>query len=123
MIDQISPVDSHQLDPAELTALRDNLEKHRLFRLDQLREITLTTNPRGGRASPQDAAAHAEVCHQLAAAARMVLAETDAALLRMNNGQYGRCDRCGSAIEIQRLRIHPPTRYCMRCHYTMETQH
>jgi RNA polymerase-binding transcription factor DksA len=123
VIDQISSIDSHRLDAAELTALRGSLEKHRLFRQNQLREISLTTKSRGVRASLQDAAAHAEIRHRLTADARMVLAEIDAALVRMNDGQYGRCDRCGSSIEIQRLRIHPQTRYCMRCHYAMETPH
>jgi RNA polymerase-binding transcription factor DksA len=120
--DQIYAVDNQRPDSAELTALQGSLEKHRLFRLDQLSEIALTTKSRGGRAGSQYAVAHAEVCHQLAATALMVLAETDAALLRIEAGQYGRCDRCGSTIEIQRLRIHPQTRYCMRCHHALETQ-
>jgi DnaK suppressor protein len=121
VIDQISSVENHRLDPAELAALRDSLEKHRLFRRDQLREIALTTTSRGDRASPEDAVAQTEIRHQLATTARMVLAEIDAAVLRMDNSEYGKCDRCGDPLAIQRLRIHPQTRYCMRCQYAMET--
>lgn len=85
-----------------------------------MREIALTTTSRGDRASP-DAVAHTEIRDQLATTARMVLAEIDAAVLRMDNSQYGKCDRCGDPLEIQRLRIHPQTRYCLRCHYAMDT--
>jgi RNA polymerase-binding transcription factor DksA len=43
------------------------------------------------------------------------LAETQAALGRIEDGTYGRCEACGGAIGRQRLLALPLTRYCMSC--------
>ena len=41
--------------------------------------------------------------------------EVDAALQRLNDGTYGRCERCGEPINVQRLRAIPWARTCIRC--------
>jgi RNA polymerase-binding transcription factor DksA len=115
--DQIYAVDNPRLAPAELTALRASLHEDRRFRLNQLREITRAPVPAGLRFT----GAHAEVRRQLVTAAQTVLAETDAALLRMEKGRYGNCHHCGRAIGLERLRVHPQARYCTRCHHAAET--
>lgn len=43
------------------------------------------------------------------------LAETQAALDRIERGTYGRCESCGGAIGRQRLLALPATRYCIDC--------
>jgi len=43
------------------------------------------------------------------------LAETQAALDRIEHGIYGRCELCGGAIGRQRLLALPATRYCISC--------
>ena len=43
------------------------------------------------------------------------LLETDAALERIEQGNYGRCDRCGGAIGRQRLLALPAARLCIEC--------
>jgi RNA polymerase-binding transcription factor DksA len=43
------------------------------------------------------------------------LAEIDAALERIDAGQFGRCERCGGAIGLQRLRAVPEARLCISC--------
>jgi DnaK suppressor protein len=43
------------------------------------------------------------------------LAETQAALERMEQGIYGRCEMCGGAIGRQRLLALPTARYCIEC--------
>jgi RNA polymerase-binding transcription factor DksA len=43
------------------------------------------------------------------------LAEVEAALRRLDTGEYGICERCGRAILAPRLRRRPWTRYCTRC--------
>ena len=43
------------------------------------------------------------------------LAETQAALDRIEQGTYGRCERCGGAIGRQRLLALPAIRYCIGC--------
>jgi DnaK suppressor protein len=39
----------------------------------------------------------------------------DAALTRMAEGDYGRCEACRQPIRVQRLRAVPWTRYCVKC--------
>jgi DnaK suppressor protein len=43
------------------------------------------------------------------------LAEIDEALGQLDRGVYGRCDRCGKAIEPERLAVLPHTRACSQC--------
>ena len=43
------------------------------------------------------------------------LAETQAALDRIEEGTYGRCESCGGAIGRQRLLALPVTRFCISC--------
>jgi RNA polymerase-binding transcription factor DksA len=41
------------------------------------------------------------------------LDDVDAALGRLNDGTYGRCEACGAPIEDERLAVVPATRYCL----------
>lgn len=41
------------------------------------------------------------------------LAEVDAALERLDDGSYGRCEVCGGDIGDERLEVLPQTRYCL----------
>jgi len=41
--------------------------------------------------------------------------EIDAALERIEAGNYGKCQACGGAIPLRRLRLLPATRYCAAC--------
>jgi len=48
-------------------------------------------------------------------AARQELVEIDAALARIEAGNWGHCERCGSAIGRDRLRALPEIRRCLSC--------
>jgi DnaK suppressor protein len=41
------------------------------------------------------------------------LREVDAALERLDEGTYGRCEQCAAAIPVERLAALPATRYCV----------
>ena len=43
------------------------------------------------------------------------LAETDHALEKLEDGTYGRCDRCGKAIDPARLEALPQASLCLKC--------
>jgi DnaK suppressor protein len=43
------------------------------------------------------------------------LSQVEAALVRLSAGRYGRCERCGAAIDDQRLAARPTTRLCIAC--------
>jgi DnaK suppressor protein len=49
------------------------------------------------------------------AALAQELSETEAALARIEQGSFGRCDSCGGAIGRQRLLAFPAARFCMEC--------
>ena len=48
------------------------------------------------------------------------LAAIDAALLKVENGTYGKCETCGSSIPLQRLQIKPDARLCVKCKELLE---
>ena len=47
--------------------------------------------------------------------AREHLARTDAAMARLAEGSYGRCERCGQPIGAARLAARPVATTCMSC--------
>ena len=51
----------------------------------------------------------------LLTAATKHLAEVDAALSRIADGTYGRCERCGKPVPRQRLLARPAARTCIAC--------
>jgi DnaK suppressor protein len=50
------------------------------------------------------------------AAERYALKEVEAALARIDEGSYGRCEQCGSMVSPARLDAVPHARYCSGCH-------
>jgi DnaK suppressor protein len=90
-----------------LPALRTALLEQRRFRTDQLGQL---------RADAPADAARAEVVTTLRRAARVALADIDAALDRMRAGRYGYCVDCGTTIPLERLEILPYVARCMSCH-------
>ena len=51
----------------------------------------------------------------LAAQAREHLAQIDAAMRKLADGSYGRCERCGQDIGAARLAARPVATTCMSC--------
>ncbi|MFE9775320.1 TraR/DksA family transcriptional regulator [Streptomyces sp. NPDC005931] len=108
------------LSPEDLATLRANLHEQRLFREEQLRQIAAESPYRPGGARGPQAAARIEVGVKLAASARMVLADVEAALARMDTGSYGDCHLCRRPVERERLMVVPQARYCGRCQQVRE---
>ncbi|MEU9916322.1 MULTISPECIES: TraR/DksA C4-type zinc finger protein [unclassified Streptomyces] len=104
----------------DLTALRDHLLEQRLFREAQLQQLAGATAPGSDAGLDRQTASHREVHIKLADAARMVLADVEAALTRMDQGTYGACHLCRKSIDPARLAIVPQARYCARCQHVRE---
>jgi DnaK suppressor protein len=51
----------------------------------------------------------------LSSHARSLLTAIDTALVRMDEGGYGTCERCGTPIERERLEALPYAALCMTC--------
>ena len=74
---------------------------------------------RGEReADPVDEAAEdsaEQVLERLSERERRELKDIDEALVRIEQGRFGHCARCGGAIGRHRLRAIPEARHCMAC--------
>lgn len=51
----------------------------------------------------------------LSGRAKLQLAEIEAAIERVKDGSYGKCEKCGQEIHPLRLETMPTTTYCMKC--------
>ncbi|MBW3632451.1 MAG: TraR/DksA family transcriptional regulator, partial [Chloroflexi bacterium] len=51
---------------------------------------------------------------------QQILNQVNAALERMNNGNYGECQRCGNPIGAERLEAFPYVAYCIECQSSIE---
>lgn len=89
---------------AVIPMLREALQQQRLARLEQLEDINATS-----------LADRTYVEIALENAATIGIAEIDDALARMDDGRYGRCDRCDVDIPVERLTIRPMAYLCAQC--------
>lgn len=103
------------LSPEDLAALSENLREQLLFRREQLQQLSASALTREDSLLDRQSASRAEVRVKLAASARMVLADVEAALRRLDRGDYGACHLCRRPIDRERLLIVPQARYCARC--------
>ncbi|QRK13538.1 TraR/DksA family transcriptional regulator [Archangium violaceum] len=71
------------------------------------REAELVDEPAEGSAE--------EVLEQLSEREQRELKDIDDALVRIAQGDFGHCARCGGAIGRHRLRAIPEARHCMAC--------
>lgn len=49
------------------------------------------------------------------ARAREAIAEVEHALRRLESGEYGLCEACGTPVPFERLEAVPSARFCVRC--------
>lgn len=69
----------------------------------------------GREPDPVDGPLPAEVLERLSEWERRELRDIDDALVRIQQGRFGHCARCGGAIGRHRLRAIPEARHCMSC--------
>lgn len=93
---------------------RDRLQNEHRFRTEQIALLNheLTENPQ---------LHHDGVTIALRRAATAALDDVNAALTRMDAGDYGRCTRCAQPIPADRLEVLPMTALCMPCQYQEQT--
>lgn len=73
--------------------------------------------PQYGRAEDENAEEVAAFIDSLSVGESLKnsLDDIDAALKKINSGQYGLCETCGKKIGKERLKILPTARYCLDC--------
>lgn len=58
---------------------------------------------------------HNELTARVVAVTKSTLAEVEAALGRIDDGTYGLCTSCGSAVSSERLAAIPAAAHCVEC--------
>ncbi|WP_430379604.1 TraR/DksA family transcriptional regulator [Streptomyces sp. B1-3] len=117
---QIIDDQNTELSAEDLAALRENLHEQRRFRQEQLHQLAAAAASRADALPARRSAPQLEVSVKLAASARLVLADVEAALTRMDLGRYGTCHLCRGPIARVRLLIVPQARFCARCQQVKE---
>jgi DnaK suppressor protein len=100
-------------------AIRTELDQQRRFRIEQLQE--LTADAAEAIATADDP--RLQVTRVLKLAAESALADIEGALRRLEQGTYGRCERCAEPIPWERLEVLPMTGLCTSCQWMAEADH
>ena len=105
----------------ETDALRGQLEAQRddlVQRVERLQAAGRRETEHSGNVAGETATAHqwenAEIREGQINEALEELRQTEAALARLDQGQYGVCTVCGNPIEPERLELLPETVHCAR---------
>jgi len=61
-----------------------------------------------------------DVLMNLSETQRQLIRDIDAALERIEQGEYGECLRCGEEIAPRRMEVRPFSRYCVECKTEVE---
>ena len=105
--------------------VRGELLRQRAELLKEVNESYATCRELGqdGVADIGDMSANAysrDVLFNLSEAQRRLIRDIDAALERIDKGEYGVCMQCGEKIDPRRLEVRPFSRYCIECKTDIE---
>ena len=120
MTQSLTPAQQQQWQTA-LLARRAQLDRQRLDHLDgqtraeHARAVLLQD---GDDATQRDAEREVDLARTDRDA--VALAQIDAALQRLAQGQYGQCIACGQAIAPARLQLSPEAARCVACERLLE---
>jgi RNA polymerase-binding transcription factor DksA len=100
------------LEPLQRLQLRDQLQD--LWR-SYVEQITVLAVRFHSAESDQDTAADPAAIAASLSRSRLGLAEVEAAMRRLDTGQYGVCEACHDSIPFDELAAWPYRRSCARC--------
>lgn len=108
------------MDKRRVKSYRDKLLGRREGLVGQVMEAELYSRERDSEATqdPADMAANAytkELLFSMSANDRHLLELIDEALVRIEDGEYGKCVHCGEPVQEKRLEAVPWARHCLRC--------
>lgn len=101
----------------DLATRREQLETRRAFLLERLRGLDAELDSHQSKDWEELATEREgdEVLERLGQSGEVEIARIDAALKRMDAGDYGVCVTCGDAITDERLDLLPYTPFCRNC--------
>jgi DnaK suppressor protein len=106
---------------AGMAQRRAELESRWRARLERVTELSLAYHDAaqhvrdGAPSSRLGAGRRTELLARRTVAERQALADIEAALDRLSNGQYGRCEQCRQPISAALLARQPQARHCSAC--------
>lgn len=115
------------LTDQQVEKLRQQLLAMRLELEGRLQTATRDTRPVSldqpiGRLTRTDAIQQQHMALGQQQRVEQELQRVDAAVRRLDQGQYGFCLRCRDAIPYERLKIHPTTTLCYECQAEVESR-
>jgi DnaK suppressor protein len=113
------------MDPEEIEQARLRLLKMRKEMLDDAARAYAESQTLGKDGVPDigDMSSNSynqEVLMSLSNAQLRAAADIDAALERIDAGEYGNCARCEEEIPARRMEVRPFSRYCVECKSEVE---
>ena len=113
-------IEKTEMDKRKSKTYRDKLLSRREGLVGQVQAAEAYSRERDAEATqdPADMAANAytkELMMSMSTNDRQLLELIDAALYRIEDGQYGKCVHCGEPILEKRLEAVPWARHCLRC--------
>lgn len=115
------------LKKIDLKKFTDRIEKHReaiLSKIKRLRRDDPFANTDRSLIVEPGTDAAALFSHEqivvLEGRLKSELSEIESALGKIKKGTYGKCERCGSPIELARLEVKPAAIYCIEDEKKME---
>ena len=108
------------MDKRKAKSYRDRLLERREGLVGQVQAAEAYSRERDAEATqdPADMAANAytkELLMSMSTNDRQLLDSIDAALSRIEEGEYGYCDNCSEAIHEKRLEAVPWAQHCVNC--------
>jgi DnaK suppressor protein len=105
-----------RLTPQERTYQKKLLSMQEdLLRVVQAKERDLPTQETGDEADIASLSLEREILFEQSDNERLILDNIEAALHRLDQGFFGRCEACGKKIINARLKVMPYARYCIIC--------
>ena len=109
------------MTPERLAQFKKGLEQRRAELLQHSSESAMTRKPveldqqSTGRLTRQDALQQQAMANAQEARRGVEIRKIDAALQRIEEGEFGWCAKCGEAIALKRLDIDPTVICCVAC--------
>ena len=107
-----------------LTRLRERLLEELAVQVDQAIEQRRTATEL--KTDPTTSIGQFELDRELAEAivarSREAIEDIESALVRMEAGTYGSCERCAAPIPVERLEAIPHARFCVTCQTRRDAQ-
>jgi RNA polymerase-binding protein DksA len=115
-----------RLSPKQIEAVKEKLMEKRSRIISEMRNqiddsINRNSSVKTDAADRASDVYDGDVSYKMALLGHQELKEIDAALDKIDNGTYGKCESCGKHIGTPRLKVKPFASYCAGCRQTKES--